>query len=243
MIKFLKISLRKLTYRLAVLVGGKNYLKRKILNEEERQLVKLQDLDYLRNNNFNSSYLQDTGWINSAIKKEIVDRDNSPLPWMTYPFINFLEPRLMRSFKIFEYGSGNSTKFFSSKVGYIYSVEHDRAWFEKIKNNLGENVELRHEELIYGGAYSQKALTIKEKFDIIIVDGRDRVNCCKNSLEALNDQGVVVLDNSNRPNYKPAIEFFTDNGFKKIDFTGMSPKSPQLSQTTLFYRETNCLNV
>lgn len=37
--------------------------------------------------------------------------------------------------KIFEYGSGNSTLWWSEKVDSIISVEHDKQCFEKVSNN------------------------------------------------------------------------------------------------------------
>lgn len=37
---------------------------------------------------------------------------------------------------VFEYGSGGSTLFWSDKVKEVISVEHDRAWYSKIKQEL-----------------------------------------------------------------------------------------------------------
>src|SRR5690606_22979284 len=98
-------------------------------------------------------------------------------------------------------------------------------------------------ELEADGAYCRTPLTLNEKFNIIIVDGRDRVNCCKQCLNALTDDGVVVLDNTEREHYNEAISFFLERGFKHIPFTGIPPGVFITTSTSLFYRSNNCLGV
>lgn len=213
------------------------------LKKEEKVLIALQDKTYLKKNNFENSYLLESGWINSAVKREIIDANNKPIPWMTYPFIHFLEPRLANTMNIFEFGSGNSTLYFSARVKTIFSLEHNKQWYERMQPLLPENAKLLYENLKYGGNYSKKTKSLGQKFDVIIIDGRDRVNCCLNAGSALNENGVIVLDNSNRKSYKKGIDFLLEKGFKKLDFVGMAPKSPQLSCTSLFYRDNNCLGI
>lgn len=58
------------------------------------------------------------------------------IPWMTFSAIDFLEKIAHLEMKVFEYGSGGSTLFWSSRVKDIISVEHDKPWFEKIKAEL-----------------------------------------------------------------------------------------------------------
>jgi len=222
---------------------GKERLKRIALNKKERILIRLQDDEYLRKNNFEKSYLQESGWLESAISGKIVDENGLPLPWLTLPFIHFLEPRLQKRFHIFEYGSGYSTLFYASRVKTIYAVEHDREWYEKVKQDLPENATIFHEKLEENGDYSKKSNRIGELFDLIIIDGMDRVNCCFNAPKSLSENGVIILDNSNRPEYKKGIEYLLGLGFKNIDFTGMAPRSPQLSCTSIYYRINNCLSI
>jgi precorrin-6B methylase 2 len=98
-------------------------------------------------------------------------------------------------------------------------------------------------ELHAGGQYSKMPASMGLKFDIIIVDGRDRVNCCLQSLTALTDQGVVVLDDSERENYTEAIHFFQKKGFKELSFSGISPGLFYRKSTSVFYRAENCLDI
>ena len=99
------------------------------------------------------------------------------------------------------------------------------------------------ETLEPNGEYCRKPLRLEQKFDIIIVDGRDRVNCCKQSLEALSENGVVILDDSERHEYAEAIVFFTNKGYKHLPFSGISPGLFYRKSTSVFYRTNNCLGL
>src|SRR2546430_9982143 len=49
-------------------------------------------------------------------------------PWMTFAAIRFLDRLLTKEMRVFEYGSGGSSLFFSRRVREVVSVEHDGAW-------------------------------------------------------------------------------------------------------------------
>lgn len=74
-------------------------------------------------------YLAERGWIHSSALRRPVDREGNPMPWTTLSFIDFIEPRLNHNLAVFEYGSGNSTLFYSARVARVVSVESDRGWF------------------------------------------------------------------------------------------------------------------
>jgi hypothetical protein len=192
--------------------------------------------------NYNG-YLKEIGWIESFKMKMPVDKDLKPIPWMTYPFIDFISDRLSPDMEIFEYGSGNSTLYFASKVKWVYSIEHDEKWYKIMKQIIPNNVNLYHIKLDYGGEYSMFPLTLNKKYHIIIIDGRDRVNCIKNSIKCLKPEGVIVLDDSERTQYLEGIRFLLNEGFKKIDFWGISPGLFYKKCTTVFYTENNCLGI
>ena len=190
-----------------------------------------------------SGYLKDIGWVNSFNHQMPIDKEGKALPWVTYGFIDFIEERLNKEMYLFEYGSGNSTLWYAEKVASVTSVEHDKHWFEKIQGSMPNNVDIFYEALNYGGSYSNYVNKQSKEFDMIIVDGRDRVNCTKKALLKLSSLGVVVLDDSEREAYSEAIIFLLDNGFKKIDFWGISPGLFYKKCTTIFYRTDNCLEI
>ena len=90
---------------------------------------------------WHSGYLLEQGWFNSFKTKTPLDKSGAPIPWLSYPCIDFLNERLNSNLKLFEYGSGNSTFFYAGKVHKVVSVEHDKNWYNKINKNLPSNVE------------------------------------------------------------------------------------------------------
>ena len=188
-------------------------------------------------------YLDEVGWFNAFDTKAPVDQDNSPIPWVTYSFIDFIKERLKKQHTVFEFGSGNSTYFYAKYAGIVVSVEHDKEWFDKIAGTKPENAELIYCELVRNGDYCRVPQKLEETFDIIIVDGRDRVNCCKQAVDAVSENGVIVLDDSEREFYKEGVNFLINKGFKELSFTGISPGLFYRKATSVFYRADNCLNI
>lgn len=188
-------------------------------------------------------YLNSIGWFMAFDQKQAVDGKGKALPWVTYSFIDFIKERITKTQHIFEYGSGSSTIFYAERAGKVTSVEHDKGWFDKVKGTSPANAEMIFCELHRDGEYARKAMLLDKKFDIIIVDGRDRVNCCKYSLEALSPDGVIILDDSEREVYQPARILLKENGFKEISFSGISPGLFYEKATSVFYKASNCLGI
>lgn len=187
--------------------------------------------------------LLEDGWFRSYREQAPVDAAGAPLPWITYPAIEFIRRRVKPEMSVFEYGSGGSTTWWANQVSTVVSVEHDRPWFEKLQRNPHPRVKAYQIDLIYGGAYSRKILEFENCFDVVVIDGRDRVNCLKNCLTALRPTGVVVLDNSDRPEYAEGVNFLLANGFRKIEFVGLFPMTTHKGETAIFYRDKNVLGV
>ncbi len=188
-------------------------------------------------------YLATIGWFTAFDNHQAVDANNQPIPWVTYSFIDFIKERLHNNLTVFEYGSGNSTLFYAKKVKRVVSVEHDNAWYKKIVNEKAANAEMIFTKLEPNGEYSQKAKLLNEKFDVIIVDGRDRVNCCKHSVDALTENVVLVLDDSESEDYKEARIFLKNRGFRELSFSGISPGLFYKKATSVFYKKENCLDI
>lgn len=183
------------------------------------------------------------GWFSSFSAKQAIDRQGQPIPWITYPCLYFLAERIHSNLTVFEYGSGNSTLWWASRVSRVVTCEHDKAWYERMINRLPSNASLSHIEVTAGGDYSREILKYREEFDIVVIDGRDRVNCAKNALPALKKGGIIVWDNSERLSYQEGFDYLASNGFRRIDFSGIGPVNVYSWSTSIFYRDQNCLGV
>lgn len=190
-----------------------------------------------------STYLSTEGWFRSIEEGLPVDADGKALPWYTYSFINFIIGRIHPSMRIFEYGSGNSTLWWSERVASVVACEHDEPWFSVISQKVPDTVDYRHCELEYGGGYCRLISSFSSEFDCIVIDGRDRVNCVKNALAALKEDGVIIWDNSDRSRYQEGYAFLQENGFRRIDFWGLGPINAYQWCTSVFYRKKNCLMI
>ena len=186
--------------------------------------------------------LEELGWFRSRKSQSVVDAEGRPLPWMTYPFLQFITPRVSKHWIVFEYGMGNSTLWWSERVASVHSVEHDLTWFQSICARIPNNVDARFfpersHEYVSAPQFAGK------KYNVICIDGRRRNESVVHSINCLTEDGVIVWDNTERHRYEEGIAKLLSFGFKKIDFWGMSPTITNNSCTSIFYRPRNCFNI
>jgi len=186
------------------------------------------------------SLLRNDGWYLSFRNNSPQNLQGEPIPWLTYPFIYFLEPRIHKYLRVFEYGCGNSTIWFAKRVGEIISIEHNQGWAKKITEALPTNG-----KVILSTDPDEYPKKICEfgKFDIILIDGLSRDECSSFALTSITNDGVIILDNSNRNEYIPTINRINEAGYKGIMFHGLVPGNFTAEQTTVFYRSNNCLGI
>ncbi|MEX1001467.1 MAG: hypothetical protein WDZ35_05070 [Crocinitomicaceae bacterium] len=189
-----------------------------------------------------SGYLVDKGWFRSFRSKNAIDQNGQPIPWMTYSFLDFLQPRIRDNMTIFEFGCGNSTLWWQSQVKSVYSCESDQEWYDHIKTKIGQHVQLMYRPT-ENSAFAESITECTRLFDIIVIDGADRVSCAKNALKNISTTGVVIWDNSDRSEYQQGYDLLTDHGFKRIDFHGLGPINVMSWSTSVFYRSNNCLSI
>lgn len=187
-------------------------------------------------------YVGANGWLDSRASGMPVDASGAPIPWFTYSSISFLESRIKPEMSVFEYGGGNSTHWWAARVRTVTTCEHDTEWCDKIKSSLPANVNLLYRKR-GDGAYAGEICKHVSAFDIVVNDGRDRVQCAKNCLTSLRAAGIIVWDNSDRPEYESGYSFLIDNGFKRLDFFGAGPVNAYPWCTSFFYRADNCLGL
>jgi len=187
------------------------------------------------------SYLHSIGWYESFKRGYPCDKLGNELPWMNYPVVAILNERLSKHIELFEYGSGYSTIYYSQRVRSVTSIEYDQQWLAKMHNRLPENANVYFVEKDVDGEYCRAIKHFSQLFDVVVIDGRDRVNCVKHAIDKLSDEGIIILDDSHRAEYSPAIVYAKQRGFRALNVEGIKPTGGRIYRTTLLYRDNNCL--
>ncbi len=186
--------------------------------------------------------LVEYGWFRSFNEKKPVDRSGKPLPWFSYPMIYFLEKRVKPQFTVFEFGAGNSTLWWAKKVSRVISCEHNVEWYNLVQKTAPSNVQLIYIDLSQNN-YPETLTGTSKIFDIIVIDGEERVECAKQAISYLTPGGVIILDDSDRAEYSEAVQYLFTHGFRQIEFYGMTACINVGKETSIFYRPDNCLTI
>jgi SAM-dependent methyltransferase len=159
-----------------------------------------------------------------------VDIHGKPIPWFTYPAIEYLKQLDFRDLVILEWGIGNSSLFFASRCKEIFSVEHNKDWFDAITKNLPGNA---HAILATSENYESIPLKQNKKFDVIIIDGIKRDDCVKTAVRLLKENGMIIFDNADRD--PELCRFLRDNNLIEADFHGLGPINAYAWTTSIFF--------
>jgi len=186
------------------------------------------------------SLLRTTGWLRSFRLGRSVDRVGDAIPWNPYCFIRFIEPRLKKDFRVFEYGCGASTIWYSRRVAEIIAVEHDAHWRDRIAPRI-VNGSVIHCPI--DGRYVEEACNAHGEFDIVIIDGQHREECAIHAVKAVSARGCIVWDDSQEKHFQQAYPPLREAGWREISFWGLKPSEIVPGQTSILYRNGNCLGI
>jgi hypothetical protein len=77
-----------------------------------------------------------SGHFKSSFKKCAVSAKGEPIPWYTYPCMDFLRHRSYEGKTVLEFGGGQSTLWWASRAKNIVTFEGDQDWYDKIKRSM-----------------------------------------------------------------------------------------------------------
>jgi len=176
----------------------------------------------------------------SIARRSSVDRHGNPLPWYTYPAIEYLDTLDCSDCRVFDYGAGSSSLYWAGRARTVTSVEDNPQWHEQVQAAAGPNqtLLLRRERDDYAGAIANDGI----RYDIIVIDGNHRVECTGAAIEHLDPKGMIVLDNSDRDTERPCSAMLRDAGFIQVDFCGFGPINGYRWATSVFFRPTFALH-
>ena len=66
-----------------------------------------------------------TGHWGSSLRSKAIDVSGNPLPWYTYPAIDFLAARRFDGKTVLEFGGGQSTLWWSPRTRHVTTIEAD----------------------------------------------------------------------------------------------------------------------
>ncbi|HSI34205.1 MAG: SAM-dependent methyltransferase [Phycisphaerae bacterium] len=159
-----------------------------------------------------------------------VDAAGDPVPWITFPAIEYIKQLDLSHARVLEYGSGFSTHFWAKRVKHVTSIEDDKSWYERMSRKMPKTVDYRlcpDEE-----TYVNEVKKLDGKFDIIVNDGIHRFRCGQASRDRLKDGGFIILDNSDW--CAKTAAYYRDSDLIEVDMHGFCPLN-QYTMTTSFF--------
>ncbi len=176
------------------------------------------------------------GWRLSFLEGRPVDEYGQPIPWYTYPAIEFIRSLDLKNCRVFEYGCGNSSMFWAKQAAEVFAVENDTGWAQKVRDLLIPNLVVF--EAVDNEQYIQMPFEVGGTFDIVVVDGRNRRACAAIACRVVNQAGMIIFDNADW--YPDACADLRSQGWFQVDFSGLGPINPY-AWTTAVFLKTNAL--
>jgi hypothetical protein len=172
-------------------------------------------------------------------------RELRNLPWIAGGAVEWLKENIKYEMKVFEYGSGGSTIFFSRYLKEFTSIEHNPIYYTLLKNrhlvncnliysparngiNKFSTTDVNYQGMNFKNYVEQIDKFPNKYFDLIYIDGRSRSQCLKHSIIKVKNNGYILLDNSEREEYQNAIKRINLIIKQRWDFQGTD------GQTTIF---------
>lgn len=187
-----------------------------------------------------SGYLAQSGWFTTRATRLATGPSGEPIPWFTYPGLCFLEARIKPKWRVLEFGAGQGTLWWSGKVTEVLAIEHVESWATRVRSQCTAQVLLGESNTSSG--YIRPALGTGT-YDVVIVDGLFRNECLRAALQLVTPDGIIILDDAQRDEYGPGVEYLLEYGFRRLDFHGPQPVSKHPGCTTVLYRDANVVGL
>ena len=109
--------------------------REELINKCDRGIFRVNRM-YLRSRNESGYWLY--RFLRPILKTRyaIFRRLHKPAPWLSPTSILFLNKYLTKDMIGAEFGSGSSTLFLASRISKLYSVEHNKDWYDLIQEKL-----------------------------------------------------------------------------------------------------------
>lgn len=181
-----------------------------------------------------TNFLQKSGWLHSLATGRPLNESNQPIPWFTYPAIDFLDGLVRPEWKVFEWGCGNSTLWWSARTAEVTAIEDNPDWHREISRQIPARV---HLHLKTEQEYIEAILAYPDQtFDVVVVDGSHRNECSFHAINKVKPSGIIIFDNADAVEFRPGQVFLQKAGFTRLDFWGLIPSYPYKNCTSIHCR-------
>jgi hypothetical protein len=195
-------------------------------------------------------------WMRSLVSGRDALQDK--VPWVPFVARDWFSAHLKPSMRVFEYGAGGSTLFIARRVKELITVEHNAAWYARVRDALAQegltNCELLLQEptpqlpdnplhVSVKPEYAQMGFDMyvrtidrypDESFDLVLVDANARTACLLHAIPKVRVGGFLALDNSDE--YREAKAIFSR--YPRTDLRGFGPYWPPASWQTSVWKKT-----
>lgn len=167
-------------------------------------------------------------------------------PWWPYDAVEWVASVLPRG-RVFEYGGGGSTLWLEDRGATVTVAEHDEEWHRELRRQLAPGTVLLFRPPAATGTITSAAApgyfddyvaAIDDQpdgsLDLVIVDGRARVECARRAMPKVKPGGLLLIDDTDRTRYRPAVERLA--GWEGRVFAGLKPGQPFPAQTSAWRR-------
>lgn len=181
---------------------------------------------------------RDYGQFRSIQEGKSLDSSGKPIPWYTYPAIEYLDHLDLSQMNVFEFGSGNSTLWWARKANSVTSVEDDENWYKRVLNS--EEFSVDNTRYMHAQNKDKYIKAFMGNFyEIIIIDGKYRAECANLVLRSCrNNVVILIFDNSDW--YPETINNLQKClGWIQVDFHGFGPVNNYTWTTTVFINHIN----
>ena len=152
-------------------------------------------------------------WTPTYVKDRLAEmwyqKTNPDKPWLTRDANLILDSYLKKSDHGLEFGSGRSSLWLAQRVAKLTSVEHNEAWYQRVKQMIAEhsteNIDYRYlaQAADEKDAPRSGYVRVADEFapaslDFVLVDGIYRDHVAESVIDKLRPGGVLIIDNVNR---------------------------------------------
>lgn len=168
----------------------------------------------------------------SINQNRCIDRHGNPIPWYTYPAIEYLQSLDFTTARVLEYGSGASSLWWAALADSVLAVEHDAGWYNQVQQHQVPNLTIKLAQSV--DDYVTAGAGSGEPFQVVIIDGIHRHRCAQQLKQIIANECLIVLDNSDwHPQTAKLLR--EDLDLLQVDFHGFGPINPYTSTTSIFF--------